>query len=177
MADKAISDLTQATSVVAGDQFEIENGAGNSRRVLASAIKTYTTADVEAALATHIADETTHGISSYFSSLTGVSGLAALLAALGFALTGTASSGKFSFGGLFVVTWRNHSVAGSTSVEKAYGDDHVYSSWARAWLEGDDFDGPENGIDIGINAHGTSGATVQNGSANAANIILFSIGV
>lgn len=177
MVDKTTGELTQTTNLTGSEKVHLENGAGNSRYALTSLLKAFASEDVEAALATHIADETTHGISSYFSSLTGVSGLAALLAALGFTLTGTASSGKFSFGGLFVVTWRNHSVAGSTSVEKAYGDDHVYSSWARAWLEGDDFDGPENGIDIGINAHGTSGATVQNGSANAANIILFSIGV
>jgi hypothetical protein len=41
VADKKISDLTSSSTVSATDLFEIENGSGNSRRVAASAIKTY----------------------------------------------------------------------------------------------------------------------------------------
>lgn len=38
MADKKISDFTAAGSLAAGDLFEIENGAGNSRKVTAALI-------------------------------------------------------------------------------------------------------------------------------------------
>lgn len=82
MVDKTIGDLTEATSVVAGDLFEIENGAGNSRRVLASALKTFASADVETALDTHIADETVHGISTFMATITGAASLTALLTLL-----------------------------------------------------------------------------------------------
>lgn len=41
MADKKISDLTNASSLSASDYLEIENAGGNSRKMLASVMKTY----------------------------------------------------------------------------------------------------------------------------------------
>lgn len=41
MADKTIGDLTAASSVAAGDLFEIENTAGNSRKVTAAQVAAF----------------------------------------------------------------------------------------------------------------------------------------
>lgn len=120
MVDKTIGDLTSASSVVAADKFEIENGAGNSRRVLASAIKTYATAELatdvaalDTDLTTHIADTTTHGISTFMATLTSAASLSALLTLLGFTSPAT---GAFLLPGDILVQYGKRAIGTGGSV-------------------------------------------------------------
>lgn len=90
-------------------------------------------------------------------------------------VSGNAASGKIvlsAAGGPFVMTWRDHAIA-RTTAPYPYGTDHVYSSWARAWINGDDGD-----VDVSmyVVSTTTSQATVAS-NANPTTGVLFSIGV
>ena len=174
MTDKTFRQLTGASSLGTSDLFAIENAAGNSRKITASRVRQMMIAPATAALDAHEDDTEAHGISAYMATLMGSANLAALLAALDFEITGTSTSGKFSFGGLFVITWREMALSGTSSGVKPYGSDHAYSSWAQSWVEGDD--GTE-GISVWVTSSGTSGATVNWALDSGQTIRLFSIGV
>lgn len=97
---------------------------------------------------------------------------AAMLTALGIAFSGSASSGRFSLGSLLTITWRDHTFTGETTSTYAYGDSHVYTSWARAWASGDDGTG-DNGTMV--TGQTTASASVKiTGSATSGT--LFAIG-
>lgn len=51
MADKTINDLTAATTLAAGDLFEIENTGNNSRKITAANVRTYMKAGFRGCLA------------------------------------------------------------------------------------------------------------------------------
>lgn len=131
MVDKTIGGLTEATSVVAGDKFEIENGAGNSRHVLASALKTYASAEIASDLAAHIADETTHGISTFMATLTGAANLTALLTLL--EITSPATN-TLNLPFNLMLQWGRHAVGtsgasaigGTFSLNTAFADANYY---------------------------------------------------
>lgn len=86
-------------------------------------------------------------------------------------VSGSAGTGKIALGGGFVLTWRDHTV-GSGSTSCAYGDGHTYSSWARAWVEGDNGSGD---VSVTVSSQTTSAATVR--AEAALSFRLFSIGV
>lgn len=85
-------------------------------------------------------------------------------------VSGGATSGKQKIGQL-TLTWRDHTVGGGSTV-CAYGDGHVYTSWARAWLEGDD---NNSDVSVNVSSQTVSGATVR--SVTGLSIRLYSIGV
>ena len=88
------------------------------------------------------------------------------------AVLGGATSGSVQIGPL-TLTWRDHSVSiGSNTY--AYGDGHTYSSWARAWIEGDD--GSED-VSANVTTHGLSTATIRNVVSGSSPYVLFAIGV
>lgn len=91
------------------------------------------------------------------------------------AVSGSGSSGKINIGPL-TLTWRNHSFSGTTTY--AYGDGHTYSSWAQAWVEGDDSGGGSD-RSVWVTAVGLSSATVRNGGSGSPGPygLLMSIGV
>lgn len=91
------------------------------------------------------------------------------------AVSGSGSSGKINIGPL-TLTWCDHSFSGTNNY--AYGDGHTYSSWARAWVEGDDSGGGSD-RSIWVTASGLSSATVRNGGSGSPGPygVLFSIGV
>lgn len=179
MARKRIRGLTNLASLGAGGYYIPVDPptSGDARKVLDTAVRTFMTENVTSDLAAHIAETEAHGISAYVSSILGSADAAATLAALGIVLTGTASNGKLVLSSLFTWTWRDHTLAANTTLAKAYGQDHTYSSWARAWLSGDDFVGADNEISAGITVHGTSTATVRNDGDGSSTFTLFSIGV
>lgn len=104
---------------------------------------------------------------------TGVTSLASLLGALGFAVSGSPTSWRATLGsGMPTLTCRDHTFSGGTTGSYAYGDDWVYSSYVRAWVNGDDGSG-----DVGSSVSASYGnyASVRiNGGATFGT--LFAIG-
>ncbi len=175
MADKTFSQLTGASSLAAADIFAIENGAGNSRKITATRVRNFMTSVLSGQLTAHISDTEAHGISTYFATLLASDNAEELLDLLGFELTGSGSSGKFSLGGLFVVTWRDHSISANASEAKDYGSDHTFTTFGKAWSSGDDSDGQD--VSVWVTSSGVSSATVRNDGNSSASITLFAWGV
>ena len=90
-------------------------------------------------------------------------------------ISGSGTSGKVQIGSL-VLTWKDCAFSGTASY--AYGGGHTYSSWARAWVEGDDSGGGSD-RSVWVTASGLSSATVKNGGSGSPGPygVLFSIGV
>jgi hypothetical protein len=88
-------------------------------------------------------------------------------------LSGGATSGKIQIGPL-TLTWRDISVLSNQTQTHNYGAGHTYSSWARAWVDGDDGSGDRS---VSVVGHGTSQATVRSSTNTTASVVLFSIGV
>lgn len=96
-----------------------------------------------------------------------------------FAVSGSAGSWKISFGGVFTVTVRDISPAANSSADFTYGAGHEYSSWARAWVEGDDNPGgtsSDRSVWISQTPSVTS-ARVRNDGDSVGTCWLFSFGV
>lgn len=125
MTDKAFGDLTRQTSLTGDEYFAIENADGNSRAIKASFVRTYMDDLVAANLTTHEADTTTHGISTFFATLTSAASLTALLTLLGitFPATDTIVIGDY------MVQWGSKAigtggsvVSGTITLNTAFGD-------------------------------------------------------
>lgn len=112
---------------------------------------------------------------SFGRNLLTLADAAAGRAALGIAsVSGSSGSWKISFGSV-VLTVRDFTIGSNTIAAINYGDDHEYSSWARAFTDGDDAAG-----DRSIMISGTPGLTsanVRSNTSGSSNAILFSIGV
>lgn len=90
------------------------------------------------------------------------------------AVSGTSSSGKIAIGPI-TLAWRDHSVTGGTSASYAYGGGHTYTSWAKAWMAGDD---AVSNVSFAVTSWGLSSAVIFNNSSNpTTSCVLFSIGV
>ena len=115
-------------------------------------------------------------VTSFARTLLDDADQAAMQATLGLtpsALSGGATSGKVQIGPL-TLTWRDHTFSGSSSY--AYGDGHTYSSWARAWIEGEDSGGGD--ASCWVTSAGLSSANVTNGGSGSSGYqVLFAIGV
>jgi hypothetical protein len=87
-----------------------------------------------------------------------------------------ATSGYQQLPGGLRLTWRNVTVANGVTLQ-GYGGGVIYSSWARAWQEGNEpnFSGG-NDVSVWVSAHNTNGASVANVGSSTA-IVLFSIGI
>lgn len=109
---------------------------------------------------------------------TGATNGATALSALGIAVSGTGSSGRLLIplqGFTFVFTWRDHTIPASSSNSYAYGDGQVYTTFAKAWFNGDDGAGS---VDCRVVAAAGPNATIANtSSAGAASGTLFSLGI
>ncbi len=96
-------------------------------------------------------------------------------AAAAFALTGNGASGKLAIplvGSTFVLAWRDHTLGhGNGSI--GYGAGHNYTSFARAWINGDDISDDVSAV---VTGSGLTAATFNN-SGGTAGCTLFSIGV
>ena len=90
------------------------------------------------------------------------------------AISGTSSSGKLTLGNGFVLTWRDHSVPSGSYGSWAYGGNHVYSSWAKAWASGSDLAGDNS---ISVISASTSSAAIKSNASGTVTVTLFSIGV
>ena len=73
------------------------------------------------------------------------------------------------------MTIRDFTIAANTSAAQTYGNSYTYSSWARAWIEGDDTGAQD--VSMWVTSHGLSSATVFNDGGGSATGVLFSIGV
>lgn len=93
--------------------------------------------------------------------------------ALEIVLTGDGTSGKLAVG-TFALTWRRHSIANNSTAAYGYGSGHSYTSWANAWIEGDDGAGDRS---FTVTSSGLSSATVRSNGNVTANGTLFCIGV
>jgi len=91
---------------------------------------------------------------------------------------GSSGSRSVTIGG-FTVTVRDISPTANSVAAFTYGAGHVYSSWARAWVEGDDNPiGTSSDRSVWINATPTvSFASVRNDGDSTATCWLFSIGI
>lgn len=176
MADKRIRDLVAASSVSAGDVFPFDNTSGNSRKVTAARLKTFCTETIAASLATHLADTTTHGITTYMATLLANESLADLLTDLGFVTTGVAGNWKVTFPGGFTIAAKRYTLSGTGSEAKAYGQGHTYTSLYEAICTGDD--GTE-GVSVWLNGGdaGASTATVRWALDTSVTVTLISFGV
>lgn len=97
-------------------------------------------------------------------------------AAAAFALSGNGGSGKLTIpvagGSTFAVTWRDYTLGhGNGSLN--YGSNHNYTSFAKAWINGDDV---SNDVSVVVTGSGLGSATYNN-SGSGANCTLFAIGV
>ena len=63
---------------------------------------------------------------------------------------------------------------GNATAAYGYGGGHSYTTWARAWVEGDDGSGDKS---LSVLSSGLSTATVKNGGSTSNNAVLLSIGV
>ena len=160
-----------------------------------TAIKAITQDPLVAALAaqTLAADQLLYGnganslavtaLSAFMRTALGSANSAAAAAALGvptaaaFALTGDGSSGKVTIplagGSTFALTWRAYASLGHGPGTLSYGANHTYSSFAKAWINGDDVSGD---VSVVITSSGLSSATYNN-FGGGANSTLFSLGV
>lgn len=133
--------------------------------------------EASGAVSTHNAVTTgAHGMTAFGAGFVALEDAAAARTAIGVeavgSVVGNAASGKIDLGGGFVMTWRNHSIVGTASY--AYGQGHTYSTFACAWLEGDD--GGAGDVTPYVSSHGLSTATIKS-STTAGTVKLFSIGV
>lgn len=123
-----------------------------------------------------LADDCSYGIiaGATLGAGIGFTDPAAFLAALGFTVSGSGSSGAAQLGtGGLTVTWRDHAFTGGITTTYAYGDSYTYSSWARALATGDDGSGD---VGTAVMGSGTSSATVRiNGGTTYGT--LFAIGI
>ncbi len=170
MTDKRFRDLDSTASVNRQDILAIEQ-AGNSRRISAITLRNFTDLG---AIATHLADATPHDITAYMMTLLANASLADLLADLGFAEAGDSSSGKYTLPLGYTFTWRSHTLGANTSLAKDYGSDHEYTTFGKAWVDGDDSDGED--VSIWVTSSATDSATVRNDGNASASFTLFSIG-
>ena len=90
-------------------------------------------------------------------------------------INGSASSGYAQCGPL-VITWRTLTLSGIGSGSQTYGGNYTYTTFARAWVEGDD--GIED-VSVWIKGDemGLSSSTVRYALGSSQSIILYSIGV
>lgn len=111
---------------------------------------------------------------------TGATSGGAALAALGISVPslGNASSGRLLIplnGFTFALTWRDHTLPASSSNSYAYGDGHVYTTFARAWFNGDDGSGSVDCRVVG--ALGPNAVIANTSNAGSASGTLFSLGI
>lgn len=121
----------------------------------------------------------TFDLTSFARTMLATSDAATLRGVIGAAaatITGTATSGKINFG-TFVLTWRDQTVSGNGSTSCAYGGDHNYTSWARAWFSGGEQDTTAIDNDPFVSSAATTAATVFNARNGSIAGTLFSIGV
>ncbi|MCB4860798.1 hypothetical protein K7W03_14480 [Sphingobium sp. PNB] len=92
------------------------------------------------------------------------------------AVSGSGTSGSIPLGGGFIMTWRALTLTGSdgSSQSVAYGNNTTYTSWAKAWVEGDD---GTSDASIYVTSHGLSSAIVKKQTGNSVPMVIFSIGV
>lgn len=89
--------------------------------------------------------------------------------------SGDGSSGKISFG-TFTIAWRTQTASGGSGSTSSYqfGGDHVYSSWSKSFIEGDD-----GSVDVSIfvTSNGLSSANVKKTTSGTFSFSMLTIGV
>lgn len=85
------------------------------------------------------------------------------------------TSCAIAFGGGLIMTVKDISMPATSTASYAYGNGTTYTSWARAWMSGDD--GVSN-VTSALLSSGLSSAVIYNNSSNFSTPgVLFSIGV
>ena len=149
-----------------------------------AALQAATAFEAAGALAGHVGASDPHtqylldsAVSAFMLTLLDDANAATALATLGIGtVSGTESSGKILLGS-FALTWRDHSVTANTTTSCAYGADHTYSSWARAWFNGGNPSNTQQDNGPYVSSPGLSSASVFNALDSAPTGTLFSIGV
>lgn len=111
---------------------------------------------------------------SFGRSLLTLADAAAARNAFGPAISGASGSWKINFGAL-VVTVRDFVIGSNTTVSVPYGDGHEYSSWVRAFTDGDDGQGDRSIVISG--PPGLTTATVRSNGSSSVTASLLSIGI
>lgn len=178
-----------ATLTPASDRLPYYNGAstaaltpftGEARNLMACATKADMRGILELIVGTHVQAYDSDlaaiagvGTASFGRSLLALADAASLRTAAGIVVTGDASSGKITVGD-FALTWRQHTIANNTTASYGYGGAHTYTTFARAWIEGDDGNGDRS---YTVVASGLSSASVRSNGNVSGTGVLFSIGV
>lgn len=171
MTDKLIRELDGVASITNNTLFEVEKDR-SSGRVSAISIANYVDSK---GLQNHLDDTTPHGITTFAMGLLANANLTDLLADLGIlTFAGTPGSDyTITICGTLKIGLKDASVStGTTTV--AYATDTNYSSWARAFMAGDD---STNDVSTSLVSWTTSGANIYSHASGSVAVCILSIGV
>lgn len=120
----------------------------------------------------------TTDLTSFVRTLLATGSIGAFLALLFTPASISASSGYITIpigSNNFKIQWVDGTVGANGSATITFPT--AYSSWSRAWCNGEDFDTSEGANPPTVTASTTTGATVKNGLQSSATITVFALGV